>query len=107
VRGGVGGRGRQEYVAYGRGNMTRNSHKADLIDELYLGVVPVKGGNPGVPERLPQRNFSLVENNSPERMPITKSPSSSSKRRIRELQKSWRPFFFGPSLRFTSALGNS
>jgi len=38
--------------------------KADLVDELYLGIVPVLLGEgiPLFPSGFPQRNFTLVEN---------------------------------------------
>ena len=48
----------------GGGELARDFLKADLVDELYLGVVPVLLGE-GIPLFLrgfPQRNFSLVEN---------------------------------------------
>jgi dihydrofolate reductase len=48
----------------GGGELARDFLKADLVDELYLGVVPLLLGE-GIPLFLsgfPQRNFSLVEN---------------------------------------------
>jgi dihydrofolate reductase len=48
----------------GGGELAREFLKADLVDELYLGVVPVLLGNgiPLFPAGFPQREFSLVEN---------------------------------------------
>jgi dihydrofolate reductase len=48
----------------GGGELTREFLKADLVDELYLGVVPVLLGEgiPLFPSGFPQRNFSLIEN---------------------------------------------
>jgi len=48
----------------GGGELARDFLKADLVDELYLGVVPVLLGEgiPLFPNGFPQRNFSLLEN---------------------------------------------
>jgi dihydrofolate reductase len=48
----------------GGGELAREFLKADLVDELYLGIVPVLIGEgiPLFPSGFPQRNFSLVEN---------------------------------------------
>jgi len=48
----------------GGGELAREFLKADLVDELYLGVVPVLLGEgiPLFPSGFPQRNFELVEN---------------------------------------------
>jgi len=48
----------------GGGELARSFLQADLIDELYLGVVPVLLGNglPLFPSGFPQRDFTLVEN---------------------------------------------
>jgi len=48
----------------GGGELARDFLKADLVDELYIGVVPVLLGEgiPLFPSGFPQRNFSLVEN---------------------------------------------
>ncbi len=48
----------------GGGELARDFLKADLVDELYLGVVPVLLGEgiPLFPSKFPQRDFSLVEN---------------------------------------------
>jgi len=48
----------------GGGELAREFLKADLVDELYLGVVPVLLGEgiPLFPSGFPQRDFTLVEN---------------------------------------------
>jgi dihydrofolate reductase len=48
----------------GGGELARSFLKADLVDELYLGVVPALLGEgiPLFPSGFPQRDFSLVEN---------------------------------------------
>src|SRR5258708_9749785 len=48
----------------GGGELVREFLKADLIDELYLGVVPVLLGEgiPLFPSGFPQRDFALIEN---------------------------------------------
>ena len=48
----------------GGGELARDFLKADLVDELYLGVVPVLIGQgiPLFPAGFPQRDFKLVEN---------------------------------------------
>jgi len=48
----------------GGGELARDFLKADLVDELYIGIVPVLLGEgiPLFPSGFPQRNFSLVEN---------------------------------------------
>lgn len=48
----------------GGGELARDFLKADLVDELHLGVVPVLLGKgiPLFPSGFPQRDFSLVEN---------------------------------------------
>jgi dihydrofolate reductase len=48
----------------GGGELARAFLKADLVDELYLGVVPTLLGDgiPLFPCGFPQRDFSLVEN---------------------------------------------
>jgi dihydrofolate reductase len=50
----------------GGGEMARDFLKADLVDELHLGVVPVLLGEglPLFPGGFPQRNFELIENKS-------------------------------------------
>jgi dihydrofolate reductase len=48
----------------GGGQLIRDFLKADLVDELYIGVVPVLLGEgiPLFPTRFPQREFALIEN---------------------------------------------
>jgi len=48
----------------GGGELIRAFLKADLVDELHLGIVPVLLGKgiPLFPSGFPQRDFSLVEN---------------------------------------------
>jgi dihydrofolate reductase len=48
----------------GGGELARDFLRADLIDELHLGVVPVLLGEgiPLFPSGFPQRDFALVEN---------------------------------------------
>ncbi len=48
----------------GGGELARDFLKDDLVDELYLGIVPVLLGEgiPLFPSGFPQRNFRLVEN---------------------------------------------
>ena len=48
----------------GGGELARDFLKADLVDELYLGVVPVLLGEgiPLFPAGFPQRDFALLEN---------------------------------------------
>jgi dihydrofolate reductase len=50
----------------GGGEIARDFLKADLVDELHLGVVPVLLGEglPLFPSGFPQRTFSLMENKS-------------------------------------------
>jgi dihydrofolate reductase len=50
----------------GGGELAREFLKADLVDELYLGVVPVLLGEgiPLFPNGFPQREFLLLENKS-------------------------------------------
>lgn len=50
----------------GGGEIARDFLKADLVDELHLGVVPVLLGEglPLFPSGFPQRNFELMENKS-------------------------------------------
>ena len=50
----------------GGGVLIRDFLKEDLVDELYLGVVPVLIGEgiPLFPSGFPQREFDLVENKS-------------------------------------------
>ena len=48
----------------GGGELARDFLRADLIDELYLGIVPVLLGEgiPLFPSGFPQRDFTLLEN---------------------------------------------
>jgi dihydrofolate reductase len=50
----------------GGGELAREFLRADLIDELYLGIVPVLLGEglPLFPSGFPQRDFVLSENKS-------------------------------------------
>jgi dihydrofolate reductase len=56
-------RGKHIWLA-GGGELAREFLKEDLVDELYLGIVPVLIGEgiPLFPPGFPQREFSLVEN---------------------------------------------
>ena len=48
----------------GGGELARDFLKADLVDELYIGIVPVLigAGIPLFPSGFPERKFALVEN---------------------------------------------
>jgi dihydrofolate reductase len=48
----------------GGGELVRDFLKADLVDELYIGIVPVLLGEgiPLFPSGFPQREFALTEN---------------------------------------------
>jgi dihydrofolate reductase len=46
----------------GGGKLARDFLKADLVDELYLGVVPTLLGEGLFPRGFPQRDFALLEN---------------------------------------------
>jgi dihydrofolate reductase len=48
----------------GGGELARDFLKEDLVDELYIGIVPVLIGEgiPLFPRGFPQREFSLLEN---------------------------------------------
>jgi dihydrofolate reductase len=50
----------------GGGELAREFLQADLIDELYVGIVPVLLGEgiPLFPSGFPQRDFALLENKS-------------------------------------------
>jgi dihydrofolate reductase len=50
----------------GGGELARDFLKADLVDELQIGIVPVLLGEgiPLFPAGFPQRDFELVENNT-------------------------------------------
>lgn len=51
---------------YGGGELVRAFLAEDLVDSLYLGIVPVLLGEgiPLFPSGFPQRDFTLVENKS-------------------------------------------
>ena len=51
---------------FGGGELGRDFLKADLVDELYIGIVPVLLGEgiPLFPSGFPQRDFALIENKS-------------------------------------------
>lgn len=57
------GRGKDIWLM-GGGELAREFLKADLIDELYLGMAPrlIGEGIPLFPSGFPQRDFSRVEN---------------------------------------------
>ena len=59
------GRGKDIWMM-GGGELARDFLHADLIDGLYLGVVPalLGAGIPLFPNGFPQRDFKLVENQS-------------------------------------------
>jgi dihydrofolate reductase len=69
----------------GGGELARSFLKADLIDELVLGVAPILLGNgiPLFPSGFPQRDFTLVENKT-----YSKSQISLTYRRVRSKRKS-------------------
>jgi dihydrofolate reductase len=48
----------------GGGELARDFLRADLVDELYIGIIPVLLGEgiPLFPSGFPQRNFALTEN---------------------------------------------
>jgi len=50
----------------GGGELARDFLKDDVVDELYIGIVPVLIGEgiPLFPSGFPQREFSLLENKS-------------------------------------------
>jgi dihydrofolate reductase len=50
----------------GGGELAREFLKADLVDEMYIGILPVLIGEgiPLFPSGFPQREFELVENKS-------------------------------------------
>ena len=63
-----GRRGGKDIWLMGGGELAREFLNADLVDGIYLGVVPVLlgGGIPLFPSGFPQRNFTLVENKTHE-----------------------------------------
>jgi dihydrofolate reductase len=50
----------------GGGELARDFLKADLVDELHLGIIPVLLGEgiPLFPSGFPKRDFALIENKS-------------------------------------------
>jgi dihydrofolate reductase len=68
----------------GGGELARSFLEADLIDELFLGVVPILLGSglPLFPPGFPQRDFVLVENKT-----YSKSQISLTYRRLRSKRK--------------------
>jgi dihydrofolate reductase len=48
----------------GGGELARDFLKADQVDELYLGIVPILLGDglPLFPSGFPRRDFALLEN---------------------------------------------
>jgi len=48
----------------GGGELARDFLKDDLVDELYIGIVPVliRRRHPALPSGFPQREFTLLEN---------------------------------------------
>jgi dihydrofolate reductase len=68
----------------GGGELARSFLKADLIDELALGVVPILlgAGLPLFPGGFPQRDFTLVENKT-----YSKNQISLTYRRVRSKRK--------------------
>jgi len=47
----------------GGGELARSFLQEDLVDELFIGVVPILLGDgiPGFPRKFPQRDFKLTE----------------------------------------------
>jgi dihydrofolate reductase len=68
----------------GGGELARSFLEADLIDELFLGVVPILLGDgiPLFPGGFPQRDFALVENKT-----YSKSLIALTYRRVRSKRK--------------------
>lgn len=68
----------------GGGELARSFLQADLIDELFLGVVPILlgAGLPLFPGTFPQRDFTLVENKT-----YSKSEITLTYRRVRSKRK--------------------
>ena len=68
----------------GGGELARDFLKADLVDELYIGMVPVLLGEgiPLFPSGFPQRDFTLTENKT-----YSKGLISLKYKRLRSRQK--------------------
>ncbi|MGB7310756.1 MAG: dihydrofolate reductase family protein [Candidatus Acidiferrales bacterium] len=76
---------RGKHIAHmGGGELARSFLQADLVDELFLGVVPILlgAGLPLFPGGFPQRDFVLVENKT-----YSKSQISLTYRRLRSKRK--------------------
>ena len=54
----------KDFWLMGGGELARDFLRADLVDELYIGVLPILIGEgiPLFPSGFPQRSFSLIEN---------------------------------------------
>jgi dihydrofolate reductase len=68
----------------GGGELALSFLKADLVDELFLGIVPILLGSgiPLFPAGFPQRDFTLIENKT-----YSKSQISLMYRRVRAKRK--------------------
>ncbi|HTC87679.1 MAG TPA: dihydrofolate reductase family protein [Bryobacteraceae bacterium] len=68
----------------GGGELARSFLQADLIDELFLGIVPILLGDglPLFPRGFPQRDFTLVENKT-----YSKSQIALTYQRVRSKRK--------------------
>jgi dihydrofolate reductase len=76
---------RGKHIAHmGGGELARSFLQADLIDELYLGVVPILLGEglPLFPGGFPQRDFTLIENRT-----YSKNQVALTYRRVRSNRK--------------------
>jgi dihydrofolate reductase len=76
---------RGRHIAHmGGGELARSFLQADLIDELFLGVVPILLGEglPLFPGGFPQREFTLIENRT-----YSKSQIALTYRRVRSNRK--------------------
>jgi dihydrofolate reductase len=56
----------------GGGELARELLQHDLVDELYLGVIPLLLGEgiPVFPSGFPQRDFTLLENKTYSQSPV-------------------------------------
>jgi hypothetical protein len=77
----------------GGGELARDFLREDLIDELYLGLVPVLIGEgiPLFPAGFPQREFSLVENNTYSRGMIELKYKRAFGRKLRQPVRNFKP----------------
>jgi dihydrofolate reductase len=73
----------------GGGELARDFLVADLVDELYLGIVPVLLGEgiPLFPSGFPQRDFTLIENKTYSRGLIALRYKRRRSRRKRSLRR--------------------